>query len=277
MSRHIFSACAVGVGAVLTSPAMEESWAASCLPIIGGHSVSEAGPVDWPNASDPVLHFDLARTELTGRRTGASEYTTSIRKTVTNLNILHRVEGSIDVAFNFKYTVNGNSATPVAQRDRVDVSVALLRPLGLFIRGAAVPSGINLNETIMDSAGKDFMRFLTPAGIAPPTRIGELRPAKHHKHEHGENVPRGHKQGVILTSLIEPVGSFTYTPPDDFGLLVVPGLGKVYFGEWWAEPYRQSCTLLRVVLSGASDFVNPQTAFSGEIVIDGEENGREVP
>jgi hypothetical protein len=50
----------------------------------------------------------------------------------------------------------------------------------------------------------------------------------------------------------------------------------VFIGEWWAEPYRQSVTLLRVVLRGASR-PGGTTLFSGQIVVDGEDNGREMP
>jgi len=275
MSKHIYSACAVGVGAVLTTPALEESWAASCLPIIGGHNVSEAQNIAWPNEADPVLRFGLARTEVTGRQTGftpgAEEYTTSIRKTVTNLNILNRVKGSIDVLFIFKYT-KGTAGTS-KQRDPVDVSVVLLQPLSLAIQGVVLPPTLGLEQAILQNAGKDFKKFL---GGGPESINQHRAGTKHHEHEHGKGGNGGHNHGVVFTALVEPAASFAYADPD-FGLLNVANLGRVYFAEWWGEPYRQSITLLRIVLNNAQDFVTPQTAFSGQIVIDGEENGREFP
>jgi hypothetical protein len=184
---HIYSACAVGVGAVLTNPAAEASWAASCLPIIGGRSFRQEGPVDWPSVADPVLHFDFASTEITGRQTGfnlgAEEYTTSIRKTVTNLNILNKVIGSVDVLFTFLYTRASTGASP-KQRDPVEVSVVLLQPLSLTINGAALPATFSFRKQIMNNAGKDFKKFQTSG----PDTINADRPGTEHlEHEHGGN------------------------------------------------------------------------------------------
>jgi len=262
---HIYSACAVGVGAVLTSPANAESWAASSLPIIGGRSVSQAGPVDWP-AGDPVLHFDRARTEITGSQNGA-QFTTTIRKTVTGLCILHRLEGDIDVTFTFVYTANA-----VANRhlDAVAVAVNPAQPFaGISIPGVTLPA-ITLEAGVFQQAGQNFKQFRQALQNPAHPRAGN----KHHKHAQGE-AP-GHNQGVIFTALANPVGSFVYQSPDH-GRLDVPGLGRVYFAEWWGEPYRQSVTLLRVMVENSQDRLNPAGTFSGQIVIDGEENGREFP
>jgi len=293
-SRHFYSASAVGVGAVLTSPALEESWAASCLPIIGGRSTSPiAGPVAWPTAADPVLQFQLAQTEVTGRETaappkappappGTRYYRTTMRKTVTRLNLLNRVIASIDVTLTFVYeshllvvnrhldklvVVDVDSNTPPAAEPFANVAIP----------GVALPAPITLTAGIYQQAGLDFKAFRA-AGV------DALRPLpKHLKHGQGELA--GHKQGVFFTALAETGGAVfgTYVSPD-FGrvdLPVLPGdagsVGSVYFGEWHGEPYHQSFTLLRVVLNNAQDALSRQTAFTGEIVIDGDENGRTVP
>ena len=261
---HIYSACAVGVGAVLTAPVTDaESWAASCLPIIGGHSACEANNKAWP-AGDPVVSFSMARTELRGTQTGPNEYTTTVRKTVMGLNILNRVTGNLDATLTFKYF-----AKPGRVDDEVEVSITPAAPYaGLTLHGVSFsPASITFKKELYEGAGKNFKKFRGD--------INTLRPgAKHLKHAHGE--PGGHNHGLIMTALAEPEASLLYNNPDH-GKVDVPGLGSVYFGEWWAEPYRQSFTLLRVKMKDAQDRLNPATKFSGQIVIDEEENGRDVP
>jgi hypothetical protein len=270
-SKHIYTACAVGVGAVLTNPAGEMSWAASCLPIIGGVSVGHQGSVDWPSAANRVLHFDSAHTEVRGRKVSPGVYETIIQKTVTNLNILGRVQTSIDARFTFIYTVRQSPGGP-RQRDPIDVSVSM-PPWDITVD--TVTRTVSLNQGIISNAGRDFKRF---KGSGPGS-IDDVRPIpQHHKHEHGEVVHGGHNQGVILTALAEPMDLFAYADPDFGRWLPEPSDMEVYVGEWWGEPYRQSITLLRVVLKGAKDPEDPsQTAWWGEIVVDGEDNGREMP
>jgi len=251
----------------LASPAAEESWAPACLPIIGGRSGSEARNVAWP-ASDPVLRFDLARTEVTGRQTGPGEYTTIIRKTVTNLNILNWVTASVDARITFRYT-EGPSPKVDKQRDTVDVDITLLQPLAISISGVNLPAPITLNQAIYKGAGADFKQFRQD--------INQLRPGnKHHKGEIGEGGHGGHNHGLIFTALAEPEASFTYADPD-FGMIPVPGLGKVYIAEWWAQPYWQNLTWLRVVLENAQDRLKPGSRFTGQIVVDDGDDGVSFP
>jgi hypothetical protein len=276
--RFVYSACAVGVAAVLTSPAMEASWAASCLPIIGGHNDSApTGAVIWPTAADPVLRFSSAETKVTGRPgPGPGQHKTTIRKTVKDLNILNRVTASlIDVEIVCIYTLKGTPSTD-KQRDSVDVSLVLHAPFNINIQGVTLPP-ITLNTQIPRDAGDDFKNFQKGS-------IDTYRPGNQNfRHEHGENGKGGHKQGVIFTALAEPIKSAAV--PNGFiyeershGRVDLPGnLGHVFVGEWRGEPYHQSFTMLRVVLNGANDFNTPRGTFSGEIVIDGDPNGREYP
>jgi hypothetical protein len=270
-SKHIYTACAVGVGAVLTNPAGEMSWAPSCLPIIGGVSVGHQGSVDWPSAANRVLHFDSAHTEVRGRKVSDGVYETTIQKTVTNLNILNRVQTSINALFTFVYTVGQSPGGP-RQRDPITVTVSMA-PWNITVDTST--RTVSLNQDIISNAGRDFKRFRgSGTGSVATDRPGR----EHHKHEHGEGGQGGHNQGVILTALAEPKGSFTYGDPDFGRWLPDPPDMEVYVGEWWGEPYRQSITLLRVVLKGAKDPKDPsQTPWSGDIVVDGEDNGREMP
>jgi len=230
--------------------------------------------VAWPSAADPVLKFDLARTEVTGRPgLGTGQHTTTIKKRVENLNILNRVIATLDVDLIFTYTRNPTPAAP-KQRDPVRVSI-VANQLAVSIDGIPVP--FTLNAGIPDAAGQDFKTFRLPGPGAG--RIESFRPGlAHHKHEHGEAGPGGHNHGVIFTALAESTGAvpFIYADPD-FGLVSRPNL-DVYFAEWWGEPYRQSFTLLRVVLKNAQDSRSALgTFFTGEVVIDGDPNGREYP
>jgi len=265
-TRHFYSACAAGLGVVLKSPAnISQSWAGSALPIIGGRGGALAGSVVWPNTLNPLLSFDEAWTEITGTETGPGTYTTTIQIAVTNLNILNRIAGSINVTFKFVYIDDPTDRN----KDVVDVTITPAAPYsGLTIPGV-VTDRISFNTSLFTGAGKDFRKLRSD--------IDRIRAgAKHKKHPHGE--AGGHKHGVLFTALVEPERTFTYSDPD-FGMFptAVPGLGKVYFGEWWAEPYRQDFTLLRVVLEDAFAESNPNVKFRGEIVIDENENGRTGP
>ncbi|HYM11095.1 MAG TPA: hypothetical protein VEU62_10190 [Bryobacterales bacterium] len=310
--RFAFSASTVGVGANLDSPTLDESWAPACLPIIGGHSHSVVGFTVWPSASDPVLQFDLAETSITGRQTGgvpqAEEYETVIRKTVRNLNILHRLTASIGVEIKLHYTRRPSpaAATP-RQRDLIDVSVTMFDPFVISTFGvAALPPLTNLsvlNPIVLNGqsgsiylpgipqyAGQDFKSFRA-AGLGPQS-IDTLRPdPAHHKHEIGgvesPALPGGHGHGLVYTALAEPQNQFIYDEPNlDFGKFVLPGLGEVYIGEWAGSPYRQLFTFLRVEIGvkdetgvevGVQDQFQPRTAFKGQIVIDDDGGGGGYP
>jgi len=261
-TRHYYCACAAGVAAVLTQPTpIDQSWAGAALPIIGGRSASQAGPVIWPSPLDPVLRFDSARTEITGRQTAPGEYTTIIRISVANLNILNRITGSIDVGFTFVYKDDPNNNR---NKDVVDVTITPAEPFARLAVPGVSSVGISFNPSLFTGAGKDFKKLRNDMNTIRPGK-------KHRKHPHGE--AGGHGHGILHTALAEPAGTFTYDDPD-FGMIAVPDLGKVYFGEWSAEPYRQNFTVLRVELLGAQDKLNPQSKFTGQIVIDEDENGR---
>lgn len=283
--RFFYSACTVGVGAVLTSPDLAESWAPASLPIIGGISTSRAVDVDWPPPpADPVLHFDLAESTITGRQLvatpGLEEYETITRKKVTNLNILNRVVASIDVGMRFHYRRRPTPTGPPKQRDPIQVSFMPDPPVfTISVDGA--PLAFTVNQQIPKDAGNDFHAF-RPPGMGPGL-IDAQRPSPALlRHEHGENGPGGHRHGFILTALAEPRASFLYQEPCEFGRKDapdIPGLGRVYFyvAEWCGHPYRQNFTWLRVVLQDARDRVSPRGTFTGQIVIDEEPDGETGP
>jgi len=309
--RFNYTACTVGVGAVLTShlePAtgvpMAESWAPACLPVIGGRSGSVVnGPVVWPTAADyasaglpndgPVLQFARAATKITGRLAVGTpqheEYETVIQKTVTNLRILNRLTANLDVEIKYRYKRRPTPAGP-AQRDPIDVSLNVSNFV-ITTPGAVMapplPNPITLNRDIPRSAGANFKKFLQgPA--SDPDSLKALRPGKqHHSHEHGESGNGGHRHGAIYTALVEPVAlPFTYDEATlDFGRFDVPLSGlpntsafEVYVGEWYGQPYWQSLTFLRVELKNVTDPTNPAgPLFSGEIVIDDGDDGQTYP
>jgi len=150
-----------------------------------------------------------------------------------------------------------------------DIRADLLQPLAISISGVNLPAPITLNQAIYKGAGADFKQFRQD--------INQLRPGnKHHKGEIGEGGHGGHNHGLIFTALAEPEASFTYADPD-FGMIPVPGLGKVYIAEWWAQPYWQNLTWLRVVLENAQDRLKPGSRFTGQIVVDDGDDGVSFP
>jgi len=275
-----YSASAVGVGAVLTAPAPNaESWAPCCLPIIGGRSGSVAGPVVWPTPADPVLRFDLARTEVTGVQVDPQQFRTRISIEVLGLNILNRVRGDIKAQLQFTYRL-ARGANRLS--DSVGVLVAPRNPYtGISVLDAngrnRLPRRTTFQAGIFGPAGKNFLQFRDGVRGGRGSIIDGLRPRAGGggRARGGGNQHLRHAHGQVFTALAEPTNLFVYNDPN-FGLLRVDNELSVYLGEWWAEPYRQSFTLLRVELNRARDARNPRgSRFTGQIVIDEEENGRD--
>ena len=260
---HVYSACAVCVGAVLQNQYRAASFAPCSLPIIGGESFSVVGAKSWPEGS-PVLSFASAETKVTGKDNDlGTEFTTEVSIHVRGLNILGRIKGNIHVTLKFVYTKVDD------QRDNDFVVTTIRSHLGpenepfsdILIDDEKPP--FTLNAAMYGPAGQNFKQFKQD--------INSKRPNDQHiKHPHGRG--KGDRHELVFTALAEPAAKLMYDAPN-FGLHDYGDGLQVYFGEWHAEPYRQNLTLLRARFSNTTH-KDTGNKFTGDIVIDEEVNGR---
>jgi len=266
MHEFIYSADAVAVAANFTGPqALKGVWASCALPIIGG----DADALET-SFTHPVVSFGRAESWVRGFKVAADIYRTETSASVSGLRVQipetgALLTGNIDVTVVFTYTRMKNDDQLV-----VDISPGLAYA-GLNI--VPRPGGAPLEPAIEVIRQMPLDPELPNAiGETPGPQMKRLREVLKNKREFKD--PKGgravrHKHGeVFLTSLMDdPLNGAGKTrlrwdvDTQEHGFIRVDGLGKVYLAEWVAEPYRQTLTMLRILLD------DPGHNYRGQIVI----------
>lgn len=249
--RYLYSAKAVALAANISGPdILSRVWAATSLPLIGGtHSATEG------SFAHPVLSFASASATVYGWEKPTAEgidYVTEAWVTVTGLNILNIVTGSIEVGMVTTYHYNETT-----KKGDYEVAFTPDRPY----------SGINIAGVTAPIHAVGFEKSLARRPKAPDFKklmleIPSKRPQRFSVHD------------TEVSSLVDNANQFQWQgqPQNRFAFLTVPKLGRVYFGGWSVEPARQCLSMLIVALD------DPAHGYTGQIVIiDPDENGIPMP
>jgi hypothetical protein len=260
-SRFIYSADAVAVAAVITSPQVfEQSWASAALPSIGGTVTSpQPTPVNITLAGKHILSFSSANTTITGKETLGGKVVTEATTTVNGLKILKDltglidpdkgvIEAKVDLMVTSTFGNNPNKPTKVTVTNKPYNVLTVVTKIG---DPGDDYSKVRLNEVRANKAGTNHSDF----------RDNDLPGIPNHHPLNPDKLEKVHL--ALADDANSPplendlaAKEFSFVDLKDAAGVVY---GRVYFGGWIEEENRQIVTGLRVVLHTGD--------VKGEIVI----------
>jgi hypothetical protein len=214
LSRFIFNATSLAISGRVTKPFEQDvqTGTGCVLPVVGGRVSAAFGPytLKEPETGALVLAFDSAETSVQSEPDAYGVVTTVIKASVRGLNV-------------------------------EDVLMAKEIVLELVLTSADKP-----HRTTFDASGSRFTD-LTISGKPFPVEVNSKLSAEASDYQ---EFRRTHElpevDGRTFYTLAE--NPDLRNDEDGFGLLYVPGFGRIYFAEWIAAPFIQRLNMLRLEL-----------------------------